>query len=221
MSGHDGVYATFKQAMNQVREPIFEDQLNGCDISSAALQRNEHRRTIARLRRLVQGNAKERELQNVLFRSGLLALGCRVIQEVVMKPTQTNRRGMRMDLVLRSHSETPSQIIELKRSSHLLLTRQGRPAENLSRALKRAIKQIKGYGNRVVSDGDSARHLKVEHGIETDKPLELRLIVGRRPRTASSYHALSRAEADERKSGSQLQICTWDGLLAELERIYD
>jgi Domain of unknown function (DUF4263) len=216
---HDGVYAPVKGAIAQVNGAILAQLSKDCGVDPTAFPGNQHHRDIATLRTLIENNAKERELQDALVETGLLALDCKVIQEVAMKPTG-NYVGMRMDLVLHSRNDEPAQIIELKRGSHLLLARQGKPAERLSQEITKAIDQVKSYGTRVETDSETAFDLEKGHGIRFDKP-KLRLIAGRRPTSASGYHLLSNLETVESDSSLQLQIYTWDGFLAELERIYD
>jgi hypothetical protein len=179
--------------------------------------RQQRRKWIAALRRLLDHDAKECELQDALLHSGLLDLTCKVIQEVVMKPTE-NHPGMRMDLVLGPDGRDPAQIIELKRGSHLLLARQGKPTARLSQGLMKAVKQVRKYGQRLESDVKTAKRIEQLHGLTIDG-LELRLVAGRRLRDADGYSFLSLAESDAGASALQLQIYTWDGFLAELEVI--
>ena len=161
----------------------------------------------------------EPELQDALLNSGLLALNCKVVQEVAMTPTETYP-GMRLDLVLDWNGEEPSQVIELKRGSHLLLARRGKPTERLSRELRKALKQLETYGHQLDSDAQARACIELRHGLQIQQP-ELRLIAGRRLADAHEYHLLSLAESEAAESSLQLQIHTWDGFLAELERILD
>jgi len=230
MQGHDALYTPIKRATGPVREAIEQATTvavrnaarrtvsENFDTNTALSMRCRHQRALAELRNLLENGAKERALQNALVESGLLALNCRVIQEVTMNPTD-NYRGMRMDLVLDPMTDEPVQIVELKRGSLLLLARRGKPTERLAQQLRRAVEQLEGYGNRV--DSDAATTIDLErHGLRFEKP-ELRLIAGRRLSDAHEYHLLSRVETDASDSNLQLQIYTWDGFLAELERIVD
>lgn len=219
MQVHDALYAPIKRATAHVRDAIEAALGEAFGIDPASSLRHQHSRAIATLHALLESGARERALQDALIDSGLLSLNCKVIQEVTMKPTE-GHRGMRMDLVLDSKADEPTQIVELKRGSHLLLARKGKPTERLSRQLRKAVEQLKKYGDRVESDAETAVDLEERLGIRFDKP-ELRLIAGRRLTDADGYHLLSRAEADSSNSSLQLQIYTWDGFLAELERIVD
>jgi hypothetical protein len=219
MQVHDAIYTPVKRATAQVQNVIEAALGEALGMDPASSLRSQHGRALIALRALLENGAKERALQDALVDSGLLLLNCRVLQEVTMSATE-DHRGMRMDLVLDSKTDEPSQIIELKRGSHLLLTRRGRPTEQLSRELRKAVEQLKTYGDRVESDAATALDLEERFGIRFDKP-ELRLVAGRRLPDAHNYHLLSLAEADANNSGLQLQIYTWDGFLAELERIVD
>lgn len=219
MQVHDAIYAPVKRATAQVSNAVEAALSEAFGIDPASSLRSQHSRALGALRALLESGAKERALQDALVDSGLLLLSCKVVQEVTMSATE-DHRGMRMDLVLDSKTDEPSQIVELKRGSHLLLARRGKPTERLSRELRKAVEQLKSYGDRVESDLATALDLEERLGIRLDKP-ELRLIAGRRLPDAHGYHLLSRAETDANDSGLQLQIYTWDGFLAELERIAD
>lgn len=129
-----------------------------------------------------------------------------------------NGHGLRMDLVLGPDPNGHNEIVELKRGSHLLLAHQGKLTQRLSRALKKAVAQLDGYGQRVPSDMDAVRLIESQHGIRIANP-SLRLVAGRRLTSASGYLLLSKVELDASAEGMQLQVYTWDGFLAELERI--
>ena len=235
-ASEDAILAVHEAAMTVRRETAFlsdvmEDIDNELeDAVAAALgeppafgPKYSHRRqreaAIGRLRQLLEIRAKERELQEALLNSGLLSLNCRVVQEVAMAPTDTYP-GMRMDLVLDWKGLEPSQVIELKRGSHLLLARRGKPTERLSRELKKAVNQLASYGHRLESDSDAAECINIRHSLQIQHP-ELRLVAGRRLPDGHCYDLLSLAEADIANSGLNLQIHTWDGFLAELESILD
>lgn len=209
MKIHDRVYAPLKRRL--ATHALTLDEWG--DPDPATLKRRKHLDT---LRSLLDKGARERKLQDALMKSGLLSLGCKAISEVTMKRTE-DHRGMRMDLVLGSMQDEPTQIIELKRGTHLLLARAGTPTEKLSREIEKAVKQLKGYGNRLQTDAETVVDLEEKKGIRFNET-ELRLVAGRRPTTDSGYHLLSSAEGG---SDLQLQIYTWDGFLAELERIVD
>lgn len=216
---HDEVYAPVKAAVAQVRDATNSALGDRHGIGPSATVRGGHQASIAALRRLLDDGAKERRLQDGLVKTGLLAATCRVAQEVSMQATD-DHRGMRMDLVLEPKTGEPPQIVELKRGSHLLLARRGKPTERLSSALRKAVKQLQGYGDRLESDVAMAASLEERHGLQIRNP-ELRLVAGRRLPDADAYHLLSSAKSDKDASGLQLQIYTWDGFLSELERILD
>lgn len=214
---HDALYAPVKQATAPLCDAIQAaiDEALGADARESL--RAQHRRALAELRRMLGGGAKERDLQHRLVDAGLLAITCGVVQEVAMNATE-DHRGMRMDLVLESKIAEPTQVIELKRGSHLLLVRMGQLTERLSKQFRSALKQVEGYGRRLETDQTAIQSIEARQGIRIHRP-ELRLIAGRRLPDADSYHLLSSAESDAAASGLELQIYTWDGLLAELERI--
>jgi hypothetical protein len=216
---HDAVYAPLKRATRQVHDAIdasLQQALGGEHSPPHARGAAE---ALAELRRLLETGVRERELQDALVGSGLLALTCRVIQEVKMEATD-DHRGMRMDLVLGSAVEIPAQVVELKRGSHLLLARRGSPSERLSRALTRAVSQLQQYGDRLETDVEAVTSIEHRYGVKIQRP-ELRLIAGRRLPDAQDYHLLSTAESTADDAQLALQIYTWDGLLAELERVAD
>jgi hypothetical protein len=216
---HDAVYAPVKRATSQVHDAIEAALGEALGVNPFLVARTQRRTGIATLRRLLEHDAKERELQDALLDSGLLTLTCRVIQEVAMNPTK-DYPGMRMDLVLDPNGDDPAQIVELKRGSHLLLARQGKPTERLSQELRKAVNQTQGYGRRLGSAPDAVTRIEERHGLRIERP-ELRLVAGRRLQDAAGYHLLSLAESDASDPQLQLQIYTWDGFLAELERIGD
>jgi Domain of unknown function (DUF4263) len=214
---HDEVYEPVKRATALSGDAILSALDAELGSTSFSLP-TQSRAAIALLHDLLDQDAKERELQNALVNSGLLALTCKVIQEVAMKPNQ-GHPGMRMDLVLDPNNDDPVEIIELKRGSHLLLARQGKPTERLSQELKRAVNQIQNYGSRLVSDANATKSIELKHCIKIKEP-ELRLIAGRHLPDAGGYHLLSLEETAASDSTLQMQIYTWDGFLAELERSY-
>ncbi len=127
----------------------------------------------------------------------------------------STRPGMRMDLVVNATENDPAQVIELKRGSHRLLVCRGTPVERVSEPLIRALRQVRTYGARLESDAETRFNVEGRHTLELDK-LELRLVAGRQLPTAASYHLLSQVAATD---GLELHISTWDGFLAEIERI--
>jgi hypothetical protein len=216
---HDALYLPVRRATGQVNDAIEAALGEALGFSPSASARSQQRRSITSIRASVDEGAKERALQDQLIASGLLAVTCKVVQEVTMQPTD-DHRGMRMDLVLEPVIAGPTQIVELKRGSHVLLARRGTPTERLSKQFSRAIEQLQGYGHRLESDAAAVAKIEERHGIQIHKP-ELRLIAGRRLSDANEYHLLSAAETEESAFGLQLQVYTWDGFLAELERIVD
>jgi Domain of unknown function (DUF4263) len=216
---HDAVYAPVKRATEQLNNAVEAALAEALGFNPSASARARQRTSITSLRALLNEGAKERALQDGLIASGLLAVTCRVIQEVTMSVTD-NHCGMRMDLVLAPAFAESTQIVELKRGSHLLIARRGKPTERLSKQFTMAIEQLQGYGQRLESDAVAVARIEERHGIQIHKP-ELRLIAGRRLSDANEYHLLSAAESEESASSLQLQVYTWDGFLAELERIVD
>ena len=205
-----------KPVTEQVRNVIEAALYAESDVNPSLSHRSIHLDTIHNIRHLLDSKAKERELQNALMDSGLLAaVTCKVIQEVQMSTTN-DHRGMRMDLVFAPDGEVPAQVIELKRGTHLLLARRGKPTERLASSLKKARQQLQSYGDRLDSDNDASEEIYQLHGLRIENP-ELRLIAGRRLANAHEYHLLYTAGDDE--EGSKLQIQTWDAFLDELERI--
>jgi hypothetical protein len=179
------------------------------------------RKAIARIRSLLDRKAKERDLQRALVESGLLTPAgiCRAVQEVTMAPTGDHPRGMRMDLVVGRARKGPAEVIELKRGSHRLLAYRGAPTERIAKPLQRALAQVGSYGRRLRADARTRAEIcrRYDLGLDT---LELRLVAGRRLPNAHAYHLLSDAEGS---NGREFEVCvsTWDGFLAELERIAD
>lgn len=125
-----------------------------------------------------------------------------------------------MDLLLEPMVGEPTQIVELKRGLHLLVARAGEPSQRISQQLAKAIAQITHYGETVRSDKDEAARIEERLGMCL-RETELRLVAGRRFGSAQAYSLLSVVEADAQALGLELQIYTWDGLLAELERTLD
>jgi hypothetical protein len=219
MQVHDAVYSTVKAATAQVHDSLGAavGEISGSSPVSSLWR--QPGRDIARLRILLDDDAKERVLQDTLVELCKVAMNCEVSEEVPMR--RAGRYvGMRMDIVLSSKTEEPSQIIELKRGSHRLVAWPEQPKEKISRKGSKAVKQLKEYGNRIASDADTARDLENLHGIRFDN-VELRLIAGRRLSTASEYDLLSAAETANSVDGPRLLIYSWDASLAELERIHD
>jgi hypothetical protein len=216
---HDAIYAPVKAATAQVHDAMSAALGDVFGVDPSVAERSGHRRSIVALRRLLDDGAKERELQDGLVSSGLLTATCKVAQEVSLQATD-DHRGMRMDIVLEPKSGEPTQIVELKRGSHLLLARRGKPTERLSRGLVAALKQLQGYGDRLETDAAAVARIEEGQGLKICNP-ELRLIAGRRLPDDHAYHLLSSAESDGDTPGLQLQIYTWDAFLAELERILD
>jgi hypothetical protein len=212
---HDHVYTPVREALDPIRAAV-EDALR--EAFGVPRTPDVHRPAIAELRRLLDRNAKERELQHVLCEAGLLdpTGTCRVFAEVTMEAADDDHRGMRMDLVIGSAEDAPAQIIELKRGSHRLLARRGTPSERIAMPLERALRQLTSYGGRLASDEGVRFDIEARHEIELDR-LELRLVAGRRLPDAHDYHLLSVAEPGDGEL--ELHISTWDGFLAELERI--
>jgi hypothetical protein len=213
---HDGVYSSVKKIISPLRDTIAEDLSPEVDQKSTSLRKPRCREDLAEIRSLLDSNALERELQKALVESGLLKLKCEVFQEVPMEKSK-DYPGMRMDIVLASQTEEPSEIIELKRGNHLIVARRGKPSEHLSKVLQDAINQNIDYGNRIQSDAKTVINLEKDIGYRLEN-IVLRLIAGRRLPDANSYSLLSAVTAG---NSMQLQITTWDGLLAELERIFD
>jgi len=216
---HDAVYAPVKRATAPVYEAI-EDAV-ACTLGAVEqpVQAPGHRQSIATLRELLDRNAKERDLQNALMDSGLLAATSKVVEEVTISPS-SDHRGMRMDIVAEATTDAPARIVELKRGSHLLVAHEGLPSERLSHQLHAAIDQLGRYGRRIESDPAIRLDVEQRHGLHL-APVELHLVAGRRLSDPHAYTLLSIAETQATASGSTLQIYTWDGLLAELERLLD
>jgi len=128
-------------------------------------------------------------------------------------------RGIRMDLVRCESDTLSSEIFELKRASHLLLARRGKPSERLSREFTLAIEQSEEYKERFRRDPDVRISVNLDQGLRICNP-RVRLVAGRRLGNANEYSLLSAVEIMSRESGAGLLIYTWDGLLAELERIW-
>lgn len=214
---HDAACAPVKRTTASIQDAILAalGETLGDDFSAS--WRAEHHSSLTALRGLLDSGAKERALQNALV--PLLEVTCRVVQEVTMKATE-DYRGMRMDLVLESETAEPTQVVELKRGSHLLLARRGKPTERLSRQLERALRQLVTYDRRLACDADARASIEKRHALRVHTP-ELRLIAGRRLPNDDGYHLLTAAESTAVTSDLDLQIYTWDGLLAELERIID
>lgn len=211
---HDRLYRPLRQALDPIHGAVDGALREAFGMPAAP---DPFRSAIGRLRAMLEANAKERELQSVLVDSGLLnpAGTCRAVSEVAMSATDDDPRGMRMDLVVNSANDEPAQIIELKRGSHRLLVRRGTPAERISRPLANALRQLRSYGERLDSDADTRTHVETVHDLELEH-LELRLVAGRRLPDSEGYHLLSQADPGD---GLELSISTWDGFLAELERV--
>jgi hypothetical protein len=220
MKIHDAVYATVKRATNQIYSPFEAIISDSLGLDPVSFPRHRHRQALARLRSLLGAGCRERALQDALIDSGLLNLSCRALQEVTLKPTR-DHPGMRMDLVLCSDSigVSSTEVVELKRGTHLLVARAGQPTERLSSKLRRAIAQLKEYGHRIVRDVETTGEVDQRFGIRFGRP-NLRLIAGRRLSNAPSYYLLGQAEAIASTS-LNLRIYTWDAFLAETERVVD
>lgn len=221
MQVHDAVYDPVKKEMAAVRDPIaaaLVGQMERRGIDSATWPR-PYAGAIAQIRNMLERNPKERELQDALVDSGLLAVTCQVAQEVSIKPTD-GHRGMRMDIVLESKVDGQTEIIELKRGSHMLLARRGQPTQRVSQELVAAGAQLGEYGDRIKADDAAATDLGERLGFAFEH-LRLRLVAGRRLASPQEYHFFISLEVDASDSGLQLQIYTWDGFLAELERLLD
>jgi Shedu protein SduA, C-terminal len=227
LEAHDKIYEPIKQAIAPVTNAIRHDLIEGTGFGLPFTTRENHRNNIQMLRELLAQNAKERDLQNVLIKSGFLNTDCKMIDEVRMCKSE-RYHGMRIDLFIHSMKNDGTQkndgteIIELKRGTHMLLARAGKPTQELSYGLKRAINQVKGYGNRIIDSDDTAKeHLEERFGIKIEKP-ELRLVAGRRITSHGGYDLISKVESPNESTGDlQLLIYTWDGMIAEFEMIFD
>jgi hypothetical protein len=211
---HDRVYMPVRRALDPITMAVDEAVREAL---GAPPRPDNVRAALGGLRALLDGNAKERELQRALLESGLLSPGgiCRAVSEVSMGPITGDSRGMRMDLVVDATKDDPAQIIELKRGSHRLLVRRGSSMEGISRPLENALRQVQSYGGRVSANAETRLSLEEDYELALER-IELRLIAGRRLPDAFSYHLLSDAGFGD---GPEVWISTWDGFLAELERI--
>jgi hypothetical protein len=211
---HDAIYTPVRRALDSVHGAVAQAIRETLGLPP---EPGRFGAALAELRRLLARNARERELQRVLFASGLLdpAGTCRTVSEVTMHATDDNPRSMRMDLVVDASENEAAQVIELKRGSHRLVARRGTPVERVAEPLAKAVRQVRGYGDRLQSETATRMAVEERHDLELDR-LELRLVAGRRLPDPGGYHLLSQAERDD---GLELHISTWDGFLAELERI--
>lgn len=214
---HDAIYSPVRGALDPVNGAVEAALRDAVGTSPDAEQRRRFRSALSELRALLDNNAKERELQRVLFDSGLLdpAGTCHTVTEVALRATDRDPRGMRVDLMVDAVADNPAQVIELKRGSHRLLARRGTPVERISEPLMKALRQVRTYGARLESDAEVRIDAESLHALQLEQ-LELRLIAGRRLPAQASYHLLGQIEATGRL---ELHISTWDGFLAELERI--
>jgi hypothetical protein len=211
---HDQVYAPVRRALDPISDAV-EGALR--EMFGGPPEDDRFRTALSELRTMLDGNARERDLQRVLVESGLLdPVGtCRAVAEVAMVATSDDPRGMRMDLVVSSTESEPAQVVELKRGSHRLLVHRGAPTERISGPFARALRQVRAYGERIDGDVEMRTNVEERHDLELDR-LELRLIAGRRLPDAPGYHLLSQGEPGD---GLEVHVSTWDGYLAELERI--
>ncbi len=215
---HKKLYTPTRDAIGPIRDAVVEAVAKDMGCASPGAARSGHRRFIDELRALLNRGATERALQNALIDIlGTISFG--VGQEVPMPATGVHR-GMRMDVCLPGGSDGPPQVIELKRGSHLLLARRGRPTERISRQLIKAVKQLQAYGHRIEFDAATRERVEERLRFQILQP-ELRLIAGRELSSSDEYSLLTKVESSQSTSGFQLQVYTWDGLLAELERIVD
>lgn len=221
MRAHDALYVAVKEEITAVRDAIAAAvvEQTGRHGSDSAPWPRRYAGAIAHIRNVLERKHKERELQDALVDSGLLAVTCQIAQEVTIKPTD-GYRGMRMDIVLESKVDGQTEIIELKRGSHMLLAWRGQPTQRVSQELMAARTQIRAYGDRVKADNTTASTLEEDLGFELVNP-QLRLVAGRRLASPQEYHLLSSLEEAASHSGLQVLIYTWDGFLAELERLLD
>src|SRR5215813_11474856 len=156
---HEEFFLPLRNALDPVRDAIESGPYEAITPGVRPPRRAELD-AIDTLRRLLDRGAKERELQTALVESGLLlASSGQVVQEVAIEATNTER-AMRLDLLLESDGDSPAEIIELKRGSHLLLAHRGKPAERLSQGLVRALNQLRAYGRRVDSDIEAAASIR-------------------------------------------------------------
>jgi Domain of unknown function (DUF4263) len=211
---HDRVFAPVQAAVN----PILNAVESRFEFGSSRRTNQEHLRN---LRRLLAARVKERALQDALYESGLLTNGglCRAVQEVSTREAVSNR-GYRMDLVVLSDSGAYSEVIELKRGTHLLLAHSGKANQRVAKGLKRAIQQLETYGATLKNDKSAVSNLRKNKGIPiTVTNIELRLVAGRRLPRLTDYSLLNFTKGSDTEGTGGVQISTWDGLLAELERI--
>lgn len=206
LQAHDDLYTKvkLKPSLEQVHSRPEDATSAPSRLFKPFRDRHEIQADITSLRRLLNADARERELQVKLCL--LLKTTGTVVQEVTIKVPKGRR--MRMDVVM------PDEVIELKRGSHLLLARCGQASEHMSRQLEAAIRQVEGYGNQLASNQAAVRSIDLKHGIKLDNP-NLRLVAGRSLPDARGYSLLNLYE----KSNPSLRIYTWDAFLAELERI--
>lgn len=214
---HDGIWSPINAELRSVKNSIETSLQDALGTRHELSPKELLRRSISRLRNLLERNAKERDLQNELINSGLMELNCKIIQEVSMAPTE-DYTGMRMDILVTPNDDRPTAIVELKRGSHALVARRGKPTHHISRSLLKAISQVQSYGERLQSDIEAIERIEDGYGIRVENP-ELRLVAGRRLSDEHEYTLLTAAESAASADGLELQIYTWDGLLSELERI--
>lgn len=165
---------------------------------------------VREMRKLIESNARERELQKCLIKlEKSKHNACEIYSEVLIeKPNKTTGR---IDLLLYPKSDDDTgTIFELKRSSFKLIARR-RDRKTTAR-LKKAIEQIKNYG---LSEVRRCKSGSKAHDTVLNKLLQ-KLIIGRRMQLPGEYIGIIGHE----KENPNLQIYTWDAWIAEFERIY-
>jgi hypothetical protein len=210
---HDGLYTLAKKPAVKLRDTIESRIIGGLNGSSPVATSSKDSEALAQLRNMLNQSAPELALQKVLLNILHPNWKGQVANEVSMSPID-GYRGMRMDVVLGSDNDTPGQIMELKRGSYRLVAHRGKPMERISKNVSRVVRQIDDYANRVSVDEELRRKLGLEK-------FDLRVVAGRRLDNEHEYTFITQAETEASDSSFRLQIYTWDGLLAELERILD
>ena len=178
--------------------------------------RAQARAFIAELRTLLTNDALERDLQNKLL--DFLALICRPIQEVRLVPTE-DFGGMRLDIVCPFEADLPPEVLELKRGSHLLLAHEGKARERRSKKFDQTRRQGKAYFRRLKKDPGILDKLNQENYVQIVNP-EVRIIAGKRLSSEAGYHLLSQIDPSAEDTELRVYISTWNGYIAELERIF-
>jgi hypothetical protein len=187
--------------------------------SESVSRRHERERkreiSLAHIRSLLKRNAKERELQDAVMKSRLLAVDSAVVDEVQIKD-QNGRQKARMDIVVSETSRSRGEVFELKRGCAVLLARKGSNVQRLSAEIVRHYNQVKRYGCALQSQ-EVTEQIQSDTGLLMNN-VDVTLVAGRQLDTPEQYSLLTEL-SNSMEQGFYIRIMTWDGFIRMLERM--